>query len=211
VLRGNWEFRLLSKQKKINMSKRFRGLLPVVIDVETSGLDPSTNGLLEIAMVNLAFDSTGKIQPQATHYYAVEPFPTAVLDPNALAVTNIDPHQPLRYGIPERQALERIFATIREQLALTECQRGVLVGHNAWFDLSFILAAAKRTGIAATAPLHSFTTFDTATLSAVALGETVLARSVRAAGFDFDVTQAHSAVYDAERTAELFCYLVNQF
>ena len=191
------------------MSKRFRGLLPIVIDVETSGLNPATNGLLELAAVTLTIDSTGIIGPKDTHSYLVEPFPAAVLDPNALAVTNIDPLQPLRYAIPEQQALERLFAVIREELALTECLRAVLVGHNAWFDLSFILAAARRTGIDSP-PIHSFTTFDTATLSAVALGETVLARSVRAAGFDFDVTQAHSAVYDAQRTAELFCHLVNK-
>ncbi|MES2217302.1 MAG: exonuclease domain-containing protein [Pseudomonadota bacterium] len=206
--RGNWEFSLLSKQKKFNLAKRFRGLLPVVIDVETSGLEVGSNALLELAAVTLSLDSMGKIFPQQTFSYFIEPFPGAVLDTDALVITGIDPFQPLRYAIPERQALERLFAHIREQLAATGCVRAVLVGHNAWFDLAFILAAIKRNGII-DAPIHSFTTFDTATLSAVALGETVLARSVREAGFEFDVSKAHSAVYDAQRTADLFCYIVN--
>jgi ribonuclease T len=210
VRRANWEFRLLSNQKKFNLAKRFRGLLPIVIDVETSGLDPATNGLLEVAAVALSLDSNGKIFQQETFSYFIEPFPGAALDAQALDVTGIDPFQPLRYAIPERQALERLFTNIREQLELSGCTRAVLVGHNAWFDLAFILAAMRRNGIV-NVPLHSFTTFDTATLSAVALGETVLARSVRAAGIDFDVAKAHSAVYDAQRTADLFCFIVNNF
>ena len=210
VRRVNWEFRLLSNQKKFNLAKRFRGLLPVVIDVETSGLDPATNGLLEVAAVTLSLDSNGKIFQRETFSYFIEPFPGAALDAQALDVTGIDPFQPLRYAIPERQALERLFTNIREQLELSGCTRAVLVGHNAWFDLAFILAAMRRNGIVS-APLHSFTTFDTATLAAIALGETVLARSVRAAGFEFDVAKAHSAVYDAQRTADLFCFIVNNF
>jgi ribonuclease T len=59
-------------------------------------------------------------------------------------------------------------------------------------------------------PFHSFTSLDTATLAAVTLGETVLARAAKRAKIPFDVNQAHSAGYDAERTAELFCYMVNQ-
>jgi ribonuclease T len=209
VRRRNWECSLLSKQKKFNLAKRFRGLLPIVVDVETSGLDASKNALLEVAAVTLDLDSMGKISPQETFSYFVEPFPGAVLDSEALAITGIDPLQPLRYAIPERQALERLFAHIRVQLASSGCLRAVLVGHNAWFDLAFILAAVKRSGIV-DAPIHSFTTFDTATLAAVTLGETVLARSVREAGFEFDVAKAHSAVYDAQRTAELFCFIVNK-
>jgi ribonuclease T len=206
----NWEFSLLSKQKKFNLAKRFRGLLPIVIDVETSGLDASSNALLELAAVSLGLDSTGKIFPQETFSYFIEPFPGAILDAEALEITGIDPLQPLRYAIPERQALERLFTHIRMQLTAAGCARAVLVGHNAWFDLAFLLAAAKRSGIS-DAPIHSFTTFDTATLAAVALGETVLARAVREAGFDFDVNKAHSAVYDAQRTADLFCFIVNKF
>jgi ribonuclease T len=201
---------LLTKQKKFTLANRFRGLLPVVVDVETSGLNPSTDALLEVAAVTLTMDNAGKLHPDQTYAYHIETFSGANIDPRSLAVTGIDPGYPLRYAIPEQQALRRLFAKIRVHLEATQCQRGVLVGHNSWFDLSFLQAAIKRCQIKSV-PFHSFTSLDTATLSAIALGETVLARAIRRAGIEFDVTKAHSAIYDAQRTAELFCYITNNF
>ncbi len=198
---------MLTKQKKFILANRFRGLLPVVVDVETSGLNPDTDALLEIAAVTLAMDSNGKLSRDQTYAYHIEAFPGARIDPESLAITGIDPDYPLRYAIPEKQALHHIFTKIRALLKVTECQRAVLVGHNAWFDLSFLQQAARRSALES--PFHSFTTFDTATLSAVALGETVLARALKSARIEFDIDKAHSAIYDAERTAELFCYIVN--
>lgn len=192
-----------------NLTTRFRGLLPVVIDVETSGLNPATDGLLELAAVFLTVDAEGKLQRGATHSYHVEPFIGAHIDKEALEITGIDPGGPLRFAIPEAQMLHRLFTMVRAELEKEKCYRAVLVGHNAWFDLSFLLAAAKRAGIRQL-PFHTFTTFDTASLSGVVLGETVLARAVRKARIPFDVAEAHSAIYDVEKTAELFCYLVNQ-
>lgn len=192
------------------LSRRFRGLMPVVIDVETSGLNPATDALLEIAAITLGVDGNGKFYPEETHAYHVEPFAGARLEPEALEITGIDPYHPFRFALPEGQALQRIFQTVSTQLEKTGCYRAILVGHNAWFDLSFILAAAKRSGIRYH-PFHTFTTFDTASLAGIALGETVLARAARKARIPFDVQKAHSAIYDTERTAELFCYIVNRF
>ncbi|VVC73771.1 Ribonuclease T [Aquicella lusitana] len=191
------------------LARRFRGLLPVVIDVETSGLNPATDALLEIAAVLLKMDEGGKFHRQQTVAYHVEPFQGARLEQEALEINGIDPFSPLRLAIPESQALYRIFAAVRKQLEETACYRAVLVGHNAWFDLNFILAATKRAGIRYH-PFHTFTTFDTASLSALTLGETVLARAARRARVSFDIQQAHSAIYDAERTAELFCHIANR-
>jgi ribonuclease T len=196
--------------KFLDISTRFRGFLPVVIDVETSGLNPLTNALLEIAMVSLAMNKEGLLYPVETEAYHVEPFTGAHFDPESLALTGIDPTHPFRFAIPEQQALHNIFLKINQQLTKSGCQRAVLVGHNAWFDLAFIQAAVKRCHLRS-APFHSFTSLDTATLSAVSLGETVLARALRAAGISFDINQAHSAIYDAEKTAALFCYIVNQW
>lgn len=192
------------------LAKRFRGLLPVVIDVETSGLHSATDALLEIAAVRLAMSPEGKLYPERTFAWHVEPFAGARLEKEALEITGIDPFNPLRLAIPEGQALARLFAMVREQMEKTMCYRAVLVGHNAWFDLSFVLAAAKRSGLRNN-PFHTFTTFDTATLAAVALGETVLARAARRARIPFDIGQAHSAIYDVERTAELFCHIANRW
>ncbi len=196
------------KQKKLNIATRFRGLLPVVMDFETTGLNPATDGLLEVAAVSLMLDEQGLLHPMHTYNDHIEPFVGANIDPAALAITGIDPEHPFRFAITEQQALNNIFNLVTQQLEQTGCQRAVLVGHNAWFDLAFLQAAAKRCRFE-TIPFHSFTTFDTATLAGVALGETVLARAVKAAKIEFDVNQAHSAVYDAEKTAELFCFIVN--
>jgi ribonuclease T len=88
------------------------------------------------------------------------------------------------------------------------CTRAILVGHNPAFDLAFLKAAVERASVKRN-PFHAFSTFDTASLAGVAYGQTVLARAVMAAGITWDQEAAHSAIYDAERTADLFCAIVN--
>jgi len=192
------------------MADRFRGYYPVVVDVETAGFNDKTDALLEIAAVCVGFDSDGVLSPIDTVHYHVEPFEGANLEQSALDFTGIDPYNPLRQAVNEKVALKGVFNTIRQHKNPLGCNRAVLVGHNASFDLGFLKAAVDRTNIKRN-PFHLFTTFDTATLSGVMLGQTVLARACEAAGIRFDNNQAHSALYDAEKTAELFCYLVNHF
>ena len=155
------------RKKLRGLENRFRGLLPVVVDVETGGLDPKTHALLEVAFVLLAMDDAGKLHLKETISYHIKPFRNAVLDESALEINKIDPYRALRFAIPEKQAIYRIFSTLQKELAKTACYRAVLVGHNAWFDLSFILAAARRSKIRPI-PFHAFTTFDTATLICLA-------------------------------------------
>lgn len=193
-----------------SIAKRFRGFLPVIIDVETGGFNPATDALLEIAAVLLNISTDGSFQRGDTHRYHVRPFEGANMDPASLAVNGIDPHHPLRPAIDEKDALQRVFREVRRAVREAECQRAILVGHNAFFDLNFVNAAAVRTAIKRN-PFHPFSSFDTATLSGVALGQTVLARAVRVAGLEWDESQAHSAAYDAEMTADLFCVIVNRF
>lgn len=193
-----------------NLGERFRGFLPVVVDVETAGFNPKTDALLEIAAVTLQMDDAGRLSRLETHACHVEPFPGANLDPKALEFTGIDPYHPFRFAKPEREALEKVFVPVRRLVKDCQCTRAILVGHNPGFDLAFLKAATQRAGIKRN-PFHLFSTFDTATLGGLAYGQTVLARAVQAAGFDWDEKAAHSAIYDAERTADLFCAIVNRW
>ena len=192
------------------MAERFRGFLPVVVDVETGGFNAQTDALLEIAAVLVEFGDDGVLKRGATHRYHVKPFEGANMDPASLAVNGIDPDHPLRPAIDERDALQRVFREVRRAVRESRCQRAILVGHNSSFDLGFINAAVDRSAIKRN-PFHPFSSFDTATLCGVAFGQTVLARAVAAAGFDWDEESAHSAAYDAEITADLFCEIVNRF
>lgn len=200
---------MLPKLNRNPLATRFRGFLPIVLDIETSGLNPLTDALLEIAIVVISLNAGGLFYPKKSIAFHVEPFMDAHFNAESLEITGIDPDDPLRYPIPEKQALHRIFTVMQEALDESGCQRAVLVAHNAWFDLAFLQAAAKRNHFL-NVPYHSFTTFDTATLSGVLLGETVLAKAMREANISFDVNLAHSAEYDALKTAELFCYMMNR-
>ena len=192
------------------MARRFRGFLPVVVDIETGGFNADTDALLEIAAVLIDMDGDGVLSRGATHSFHVKPFEGARLDPASLLVTGIDPFHPLRPALPERDALQRIFREIRHAVRAYDCRRAILVGHNAAFDLGFLNQAVKRTEMKRN-PFHPFSCFDTATLAGAALGQTVLAKAVTVAGLAWDPSFAHSAVYDAERTAELFCLISNRF
>jgi len=192
------------------IAARFRGFLPVVVDVETGGFNHKTDALLEVAAVIVNMRDDGLVEPGETHRYHIQPFEGANMEAASLEVNGIDPHHPLRPAIDERDALQRIFREIRSCLRATACRRAILVGHNAHFDLNFINEAVARTGIKRN-PFHPFSSFDTATLGGVAYGQTVLARAAHAAGIPWDAGAAHSAAYDAERTAELFCAIVNRF
>lgn len=192
------------------LAKRFRGFLPVVIDVETGGFNAETDALLEIAAVTLQIDEQGCWRRAETIHRHVQPFPGANIEKAALEFTGIDPHHPFRNAVSEREALDAIFKSVRRSIVEHGCTRAILVGHNAFFDLSFMKAAVARAGIKRN-PFHSFSTFDTAALAALAYGQTVLARAVEAAGLSWKANEAHSAIYDAEITADLFCAIVNRW
>ena len=198
----------MPKTSKLPINKRFRGYLPIVVDVETAGWNPRRDALLEIAAVILKRDNRGFWQRDETHFCHIIPFEGANLDQEALDfLGGVDPYHPFRFAVPEAEALEMIFQPIRNALKNYGCSRAILVGHNPSFDLSFIKAACYRTKIKS--PFHWFSTFDTATLGGLVFGQTVLAKAVHAAGFQWDSAEAHSAIYDAERTADLFCAIVN--
>ena len=190
------------------ISQRFRGFLPVVVDVETGGFKETTDALLQIAAVLIDIDEQGQFYCCDTISCHVTPFAGANLDPKSMEVNGIDVHHPFRLAVDEKQALPKIFKPVREAIKQHGCNKAILVGHNAHFDLKFINSAAARAGIKRN-PFHPFSTFDTVTLAGLAYGQTVLARAIRSAGMEWDTNEAHSAIYDAEMTAMLFCKIVN--
>jgi ribonuclease T len=192
------------------IATRFRGFLPVVVDVETGGFNAATDALLELAAVFVRFDDQGLLEPAESHRFMIKPFAGANLEPASLLVTGIDPFNPLRPAVDEGDALRRLFGEVRKEVKAQDCKRAVLVGHNSFFDLQFINAAVERCQIKRN-PFHPFSSFDTATLAGVAFGQTVLSRAVEAAGADWNDDSAHSALYDAEKTSFLFCEIVNRF
>jgi ribonuclease T len=201
---------MTEQHKRHLIAERFRGFLPVVVDVETGGFDPQRHALLEIAASVIRMDDNGLLTPAPTLSCHVLPFVGAEMDPRALAFNGIDPNHPFRDAVPEKEALTQILTPVRKAVKTTGCNRAILVGHNAAFDLGFIKAAVERTGFKRS-PLHAFSVFDTVSLAGLAYGQTVLAKAAQIAGLGWNNNEAHSAVYDVEQTAKLFCRIVNRW
>lgn len=189
---------------------RFRGFLPVVIDVETGGFVAATDAVLEIAATIVRMDEDGNLGVHRTWSFNVKPFEGANIEQAALDFTGIDPWHPFREAMPEKEAFDELFRVVRKEVRDQNCSRAILVGHNAHFDAGFVNAAVERCSIKRN-PFHPFSFFDTATLAGLAYGQTVLAKACKEAGIPFDNAEAHSAAYDAERTADLFCEIVNRW
>ncbi|KZW98685.1 ribonuclease T [Pseudoalteromonas luteoviolacea] len=200
----------MAEQEQSLFAKRFRGFFPVVIDVETAGFNKDTDALLEIAVSLLKMNDEGELSIDKTLHFHVAPFEGANIEQSAIEFNGIDPFSPLRGAVEESEAIKEICKAVRKAQKDTGCQRSVIVAHNAAFDHGFLNAAIERNNIKRT-PFHPFVSFDTTSLAGLALGQTVLAKACRAAGIEFDNAQAHSALYDTERTAELFCYIVNKW
>ncbi len=207
-------FHSVNMTQEINpntLKSRFRGYFPVVIDVETAGFNAKTDALLEICAVTLTMDEEGWLKKDKTLHFHIVPFEGANIEKEALEFNGIrDPFSPLRGAIPEDDALKNIFKMIRKEQKAADCQRTIMVAHNAQFDHKFVMAASARSNLKRN-PFHPFATFDTAALSGLAWGQTVLAKACQTAGIPFDNREAHSALYDTERTAELFCAIVNKW
>jgi ribonuclease T len=191
----------------MKLKDRIRGYLPVVIDVETSGFNEQTDALLEICAIILGMDEEGSFFAKTTLHYHVEPFKGANIEASAIKFNGIDIDNPFRLAVPEKKALSEIFDHINEELETEECSRAILVGHNAFFDLGFVKAASLRANLKS--PFHQFSTIDTVSLSALCCGETVLAKAISKMDIEWDNNEAHSALYDTQKTSELFCQIFN--
>jgi ribonuclease T len=200
----------MADQDQTLFSQRFRGFFPVVIDVETAGFNKDTDALLEIAATTLKMDDEGILSLDQTLHFHVKPFEGANIEQAAIEFNGIDPFSELRGAEDEDVVIKEICKMVRKAQKAAGCSRSVVVAHNAAFDHGFLNAAIERNKIKRT-PFHPFVSFDTTSLAGLALGQTVLAKACRTAGIEFDNSQAHSALYDTERTAELFCFIVNKW
>lgn len=200
----------MAENNKHALASRFRGFLPVAVDVETGGFNPQTDALLEIAAVTVTHDHAGLLIPDQEIGYHIKPFEGANIEKAAIDFNGIDPFHPLRPAIDESEALHKIFQVVRKAVKAHDCTRAILVGHNPMLDIGFLNAAVERVQHKRN-PFHPFSSFDTATLGGLAYGQTVLARAVQAAGIEWENDRAHSAIYDTKKTAELFCKIVNRW
>ena len=192
------------------LSGRFRGYYPVIVDIETAGFNPQTDAMLELAGTTVTLNDQGQLCPLETYSYKIQPFAGANLEASSLAFTGIDPFCPERQAMDEKIALNELFKALRKDQKAHDCQRCVLVAHNAAFDNGFLSAAITRTRHKRS-PFHPFVTFDTTTLSGLMLGKTVLSEACELFGLGFDKDKAHSADYDSKITADLFCAMINRF
>jgi len=191
----------------MNIKDRIRGYLPVVVDIETAGFDENNDAMLEICAIAIGIDVDGNYYHKEPQHFHIVPFEGSNIDPSAIKFNGIDIENPFRLAVTEKKALKEIFSNIRLELKKEECTRAILVGHNAFFDLGFLSAATIRSKLKS--PFHQFSTIDTVSLSALCFGETVLAKAINKAGISWDDASAHSALYDAEKTSELFCQIFN--
>jgi ribonuclease T len=192
------------------LGNRFRGYLPVIVDIETAGFNAKKNPLLEIAAIIVEPNGQGNLTITESHFSHVIPFKNCELDEAALKFNGIDPYHPFRFAVEEKDALTKLFAPIKAAIKRNNCSKAILVGHNPAFDIGFLNAAISRNALKKT-PFHPFSCFDTATLGGLIYGQTVLAKVAQAAGLSWDNEKAHSALYDAEQTARLFCLMVNRW
>ena len=191
------------------LKERFRKFLPVVVDLETGGFDSKKNAILEIA-IQLIDEEDSRLVLGEPHRYHIEPFDNLIVDKDALEFLKLDLNHPLRVAVEERFALQEVFKIINKQKNKYECSRAILVGHNAFFDHSFLLEACLRNNIKKS-PFHPFSLIDTVSLGVLATKQTVLARICNDLDISYDNEEAHSAAYDAMVTAQVFCKIINNF
>ncbi|MEM0909633.1 MAG: ribonuclease T [Pseudomonadota bacterium] len=198
----------MSTQSK-RLNQRFRGYFPVIIDIETAGFNASTDAILEIAAITVKYQEDHLVVDQCFHEH-VTPFEGANIEQAAIDFNGIDPFCALRAAKDENEVLRNLCKFVRRAQKAAECQRSVIVAHNASFDHGFVSQGILRNSVKRS-PFHPFVTFDTTSMCALTLGQTVLLRACQAANIEFDSKAAHSALYDAQKTAELFCYMVNHY
>ncbi|RIY32427.1 hypothetical protein CJP74_04660 [Psittacicella melopsittaci] len=191
------------------MAKRFRGFYPLVVDIETTGIDYKENSIIQIAAVALTFDKDLNLVPYAELKLNVHPLAGKKINPDSIAITKINPFDYQRKAVDLSTALTALCKFARGAQKAHNCKRTVLTAHNVDFDKSFIYHYLEQCKVKRI-PFHPFTAFDTSVLGAVFLGESRLKVAInKLPNETFDTSKAHDALFDAHECAKLFAYCVD--
>lgn len=163
-----------------------------VVDVETTGLDPATSRVIQLAAVRIGWD--GQV---------VDTFDTIVRPENPDSYEHGAEHV---HGISAAQVAEGMPAG-EALLRLRHCLEGsVLAGHNVRFDIGFLAAEGARTGVSI--PMTSW--IDTLWLARQLDPDRTHSHRLSALceRFGIPVTRSHDALADATATASLLMTLL---
>ena len=155
----------------------------VVFDIETTGLSPRYNKIIEIGAVRI---KDGRIQDRYSQFINPEvPIPYSITK-----LTSINDNM-----VMEAPTIEEVLPQFFEFVG-----DAILVAHNASFDTGFIKEFAKRQGLS-----FDYTIVDTMTLAHILipeLGKYTLDRLCKQ--FNVSLENHHRACDDAAATAEIF-------
>jgi DNA polymerase-3 subunit epsilon len=163
----------------------------VIIDCETTGLDPRGGRIIEIAALHL---HDGR--PSTAFHSFVDPglaVPREVTDLTGITSDDVD-------GQPA-------FADILDTVTSLVAGRTV-VGHNVAFDIAFVTAECRRTG--APSPLESADVVCTASVARSLIPRERVGRyrlATLAEKLGLEHRPAHRAADDVLATADLLAYL----
>ncbi|WP_100492843.1 DUF4236 domain-containing protein [Mycobacteroides abscessus] len=167
------------------------GLMFTAIDIETTGLDPQSDRIVEIGLVKFTADGT-----------IVDEFATLINNPGsspgAQAVHGITDTDLV--GAPDtEQALTEAFAFMAGT---------VLVAHNLEFESDFLLAAAQRAGLRLPRNTLGLCTLGTARrqLDGRAFSLTVMYKTATGRWIDHQ----HNALADARAVRDVLLWLLDQ-
>ena len=92
----------------MELSERFRGYLPVVLDLETGGFDHQVNPILELACCFVQMQDD-RLSIKGQESWNVQPVDGMVVEPASLKVTGIDLDDPHRDAMDEASVLKDFF------------------------------------------------------------------------------------------------------
>ncbi|MEK5206607.1 PolC-type DNA polymerase III [Psychrobacillus sp. FSL H8-0510] len=162
----------------------------VVFDVETTGLSATYDKIIELAAVKM---QNGNI---------IDKFERFVNPHHALSATTIELTGITDDMVQNAPEIEQVIKDFYEFIG-----DGILVAHNASFDMGFLYEGYRRTGI----DYFSHPVIDTLELARFLHPEMKSHRlGTLTKKFNIELTQAHRAIFDCEATGYLLLHLLKE-